>query len=145
MGCNSDYMEPNYKEAFSKTTAQLLVYVLTSQGKTDQIDKDLQKAASDPYGMVAKSDEMTARLCALVGKMGKREMNKIVYDGRNAQARELAGWWERHQAADAARMQKEAQQAAKVQQESADKKLVDQALKKLAPEEQAALKRVMKR
>lgn len=145
MGCRSDYLEPNENEKHTRSTAQLIIYVLETQGKGAQVDEKLKKAAQNVYGDVANSDALTSRLCQMVGKMKKKELDTIVYDGRNAQARELAAWWERHQVADAARIEREKKQAQEKTQQQSDEKLAQAALKKLSAEEQQALKRVMKR
>jgi len=52
-------------------------------------------------------DDLTAHLCDLCTNMGNVERNRLMYDGRNKDARRLADWWEEHQEADAAKAARE--------------------------------------
>lgn len=60
------------------------------------------------YGTYAGTptlDLFASALCELLSKIEENDAaaNKIIYDGRNKQARELAEWWEEHQKVDAQR------------------------------------------
>lgn len=100
MGCRSDYMEPTERELESIRVCGLLKYVIESTKlQIPKIDR-IKAVASSPYGNIASLDDDTALLCELIRNFTKDEMNSIVYDGRNSNARKLAEWWDAHQAAD---------------------------------------------
>jgi len=129
MGCRSDYMEQDGSEAFFQKTAKNLVYVLKSLNKP--VPKWISETAETYY---AKDPEgkLTPTLCGLIKKMTKAQVDKIVYDGRKPEARQLAEWWESHQKADDRRKQEDSEEKAK-------NKLKKQALKKLTSAERKAL------
>jgi hypothetical protein len=70
-------------------------------------------------------------LCALMQTLTKKQEDKIVYDGRNKNARNLANWWELHQEAD---KQREAGEKAEKQRQV----VKDAALTKLTADERQA-------
>ena len=107
MPCNSDYMEPNAIEKNTKQTAQNLVYVYKSLGK--DIPKAYKEAAESYYPNTKLLNEMVVHLCSILRQMPHDEMDKIVYDGRNSNARKLADWWDEHKKADEARIKKQKQ------------------------------------
>lgn len=129
MGCRSDYMEQTSSEQFVQKTAINLVYVLKSLKKS--VPKWVQKTANDYYAQDPE-DQLTPTLCGLIKKMTKAQLNKIVYDGRSPEARQLAQWWDEHQAADKRRSANKTEKAQK-------NKIKKQALKKLTTEEKKAL------
>lgn len=129
MGCRSDYMEQSSTEAFCQKTAQNIVYVLKSLKK--DVPKWIQETAEDYYAQDPQ-DKLTPTLCGLIKKMTSTQLDKIVYDGRKAEARQLAQWWEEHQKADERRQAEDAEKTAK-------EKLKKQALKKLTKAERKAL------
>jgi hypothetical protein len=104
MPCDSRYLEPNGKETKLKQTAQLLVYVLSSQGKT--VSKQLVAASSDIY---CRQDYVAA-LCAEIRKLSPNQLQYIMYDGHNPKARKLADWWDEHVEADRQRKRYEKEQ-----------------------------------
>lgn len=102
MACNGDYMNPNDAEINSKRVATLLVYVNEAIGKETMAY--VKKAAVDPYGSPKDLDDLTRKLCLRCSEMSPDDVQRIIYDGRNPLARDLAEWWEEHQRADAARI-----------------------------------------
>ena len=135
MGCRSDYMEPNASEVESKHVATLLLYVLAELKQTyvpDLID-ELKETANDVYGNLGKLDTHTSWLCEELGNMSEENKDKIIYNGRNKVARQLADWWDKHQEADKKRERKE-------MKEKGELKEIGIALDKLTPRERELLK-----
>lgn len=128
MPCVSDYMEPNGKERRLQQTAQLLMYVRYNTNSGIKVDNKLKRAAADIY---CKADYVP-ELCAAIRALSPEEVDRIVYDGRNPEARKLADWWEEHQAADAERLAKE-------QREKEEAAARERALAKLTQEERRLL------
>lgn len=126
MPCNSDYMNPTQKEQLLQETAKLLMYVFQKQKK--RIPGDLQDAVNDIY---CKEDYVST-LCQAIKAMSAQEMEKIVYDAKDATSRKLADWWEKHESADKERLQKETHSRKQM-------KLAKQAMKKLTEDEIEAL------
>lgn len=77
-------------------------------------------------------DENTRFLCSTIKGMKKWQLDKIVYDGHNKTARDLADWWEDHQERDRAR-EKEEEEKARV------RRVRKNALAKLTDEERKVL------
>lgn len=102
MPCNTDHMEPTVRERQMRNAAQVLLYVRTQRGKP--VDDMIRTAANDPYGGSIHEDNVVRMLCEEFRDMSDREMNRIVYDGRNREARRAADWWEEHQEEDAKRL-----------------------------------------
>lgn len=126
MPCDSSYMNPNCAEQDSKEAAEHLVYI--SSIKNIVLADWIKDAAKDFYGNQHKLNDIVVLLCKTISEMTEDEMNTIVYNGRSGQSRQLANWWETHQAADRKRIQKE----------EADKKrkeLIESARSKLTPAE----------
>jgi len=98
-------MEPNQTEAYSRETAKLAVYDCKAMGeRTDcSLPDFVETAAESMYGDPSKHNEITAVLCGLCRRMTPEQENRIIYDGRNPDARKLAEWWDNHKAVDAAR------------------------------------------
>lgn len=109
MPCRSDYDEPNARQAESKRVASHLLYLLPAIGlKPTKAETDEWKeAASEYYGNEPKVDNWTALLCSTIRSMSTAEQDKYIYDGKNAKARALADWWERHQQWDKERKAQE--------------------------------------
>lgn len=105
MPCNCDYMEPNAAEKNTKQTAQNLIYVYKSLGK--DIPSAYKDAAETYYPNIHLLNEIVIDLCSTIRQMTDEQRDKIIYDGRNSDARKLADWWEKHQKADEARIKKE--------------------------------------
>ena len=102
MPCNSDYMNPTHKEAQLQQTAKLLAFLL--QQCNLPVTKEVKDAAADAYCRW----DFTAELCARIHALSSGRLNAVVYNGRNSMSRQLADWWEKHQAADAERLAEEA-------------------------------------
>jgi hypothetical protein len=128
MGCRSDYLEATGLEKGLQQAAKLAVFV------------DNKLCGITPSAIVDQSKEYYSKdvgqvqyLCDKLTRMGEADRERIVYDAHNPVSRELAEWWETHQAADAARISKEqaiARQAA----------LLRSARAKLSPEELEAVR-----
>lgn len=103
MPCNSDHMEPTTRERQYREAAQLLIYVYRSLGLTP-IHPQLRADAASIYGGNHGEKNM-GTLCGLLKNMTEVQLAKIVYDGRNPEARRLADWWDEHKAEDAKREQ----------------------------------------
>jgi hypothetical protein len=131
MGCRSDYLEANAAETNSKEAAQHLVYVLTKLKQ--KVPEKITKAANEYYGNPSMLGAMVVQLCDILTNMDEEIRDAIVYNGKDKQARQLADWWDEHQAADKQRIAKETL-------EKERKALIAQAKKKLSPEEAEALK-----
>ncbi len=130
MPCRSDYMEPTSYECESRRAARCLRYLLTATGQ--RVPLEIARAANDPYGNTGLLEQFVVELCMRLSHMDEATRNRIVYDGRNKDARQLADWWDEHKTADEKR-QAEEREAARVQQ------LREVALAKLTPAEREAL------
>lgn len=109
MPCRSEYCEPSAREVESKRVCGLLVYLLELLG--DTVPAGYPDAAKSMYGRENILDEATAHLCQLCGDLTLDQKDTFMYDGRNAKARRLADWWDRHQAADRKREAEETREA----------------------------------
>ena len=89
-----------------------------------------EEAANDTW---CKAD-FVPELCKTIRGMNENQLNTIVYNGRDKTSRDLANWWEEHEAADRAR---EAQE----RKEAEEKALAQTAMQKISKEELAALKK----
>ena len=130
MPCNSNYMEPTLAEVNSKQVAVNLVYVCNMIGATPP--SKVVNAAASMYGDWRILDEMVVRLCGLISEMTDEDQSRIIYNGRNAEARKLAMWWDEHKAADLRRGEEEVAAAIQSQDKEA-------ALSKLTPYEKELL------
>lgn len=126
MPCTSDYPAPTPKEIELQRTAKLLIYVLEKTGR--KADALMKKTAEDCYA----NEDYVPKLCAMLKKMPEKVRDKLVYDARNKTSRELADWWEEHQAADLRQRREE-------QEQKEREKLAAQARMKLTPAERKAL------
>lgn len=109
MPCNSEYMNPNAQEAESKKVAGLIVYANQKLGETP--DPSIVSIADNYYGAPAQCDYLTSILCTICRKLMDDERERVIYDAHDPKARELADWWERHQAHDQEREAAEAHAA----------------------------------
>lgn len=126
MPCNSDYLDPNAREVELKRAAGLLVFILERTGQS--VTRELRETANDSY---AKRDYV-ATLCSVLKRLNSKEFDDVVYNARDKQSRDLADWYEEHEAADRAREHQEKSAAL-------DKKIKRQALSKLSAEERRVL------
>tara|TARA_B100000614_G_scaffold262909_1_gene300658 strand:+ start:165439 stop:165924 length:486 start_codon:yes stop_codon:yes gene_type:complete len=102
-------MEPNAREAESQRVAQHLLYILPALER--QVPPGVGAAASSIYGDRDSLDEWTALLCSTCKEVESDppSAEAYLYNGRKAQARRLADWWDQHKAADARREEAEAE------------------------------------
>lgn len=128
MPCRSDYMDPTHKEQQLQRTAQLLKYVYETLEQP--VSAKLNEAAQDCY---CKQDYVP-ELCKTIRGMPARQLNKVVYNARDRVSRDLADWWEEHEAADRKREARE-------RKEAEEKALAESAKQKISREELAALKK----
>lgn len=100
MPCNSDHLKASQFETESRIACQCLVYVLPLLSRFPEkwiID------GCGYYGLrcdKALTDRAFSMLCDICSNMSEDEANKIIWDGRNSNARRLADWWENHQKED---------------------------------------------
>ncbi|MHC4406344.1 MAG: hypothetical protein ACYTG0_42475 [Planctomycetota bacterium] len=130
MPCRSDYQDPTGQELESKRVCSLLVYL--HRRLELKIPQWIHDAAASDYGNLARLDEATRLLCATCRSLTEAQVEEVIYDARNAKARKLASWWERHQEWDRRRLEEE--QKARNQE-----RIRREVLKKLTPEEIRAL------
>ncbi len=108
MPCNSDYMAPTRYELEIVATAKLLKYIALDLGL--EVSPAVKLLSEDRnYHKVTRpvGDELVATLCKTLHDLDAETVDRLVYGNRCREARELANWWEEHQAADAAREAKE--------------------------------------
>lgn len=106
MPCNSDYLKPRPAEVESRRAAKLLVYVHRSLGRISTATWIVQ-AAESSYGNEQRLNDLVRLLCEACQDLTDDERDRIMYNGRKAEARQLADWWESHLAADEARVSRE--------------------------------------
>jgi hypothetical protein len=94
-------------EEYNKLTAELLVYLRQQVGQ--DVNGSIHADAQNYYG----GADYTRDLCEILRSLSESDVDKIVYNARNAMARKLADWWEEHQEADRKREAKEAEEAKK--------------------------------
>jgi hypothetical protein len=123
-------MDPTRHEVESKLACECLAYALPALGKP--VPEWVATAAREYYGNPERLNEATVMLCTLCREMTEAQKSAVIYDGRNAKARALAGWWEEHQKADVEREAREHE----AKEREATKKA---ALAKLTAEERKAL------
>ena len=73
------------------------------------IPKEYKEAAESYYPNTKLLNEMVVDLCSTIRQMTDEQRDKIIYDGRNSDARKLADWWDEHKKADEARIKKQKQ------------------------------------
>lgn len=126
MPCTCDYPEPSRRQREVKRTAKLLIFIRDQFPDSPDflIPRGCRAVANDDYPDVTLADKYTRALC----RMCKRLPDSFIYNGRDKQCRALADWWDEHQAMDAARKKREAEEAAK-------NKRIAKAKAKLTPQE----------
>lgn len=105
MPCSSDGYEPNTIQAESRLAAHLLCYVYLWTHK--RIEPWIAEASQDTHGNSRRADELISMLCSACKTMSDNDKDRIMYNGRNKDARMLADWWERHQEIDRQREEEE--------------------------------------
>lgn len=126
MPCNSDGYEPTDREYQLQRTARLLVYAAEKIGRP--VKPEWEMAAADPY---CKMD-LVPELCSFLRGLEPPVFDSIVYDARSKQSRDLADWWEEHEAHDRDREAREKAEAKR-------QKLAASGMAKLTPAERKAL------
>ena len=100
-------MEPTGREIESRKVAGHLCYLFTALKQKGNITDDMNKAKDESYGNITEVDNWTALLCKTIRSMSDADKDVIVYNGKKAETRALADWWERHQAWDKKRKAQE--------------------------------------
>lgn len=106
MPCNSEHMNARPNEVLSRETARHIVYLNEKLGQ--ETPAYIATAAKEYYGDENRVDEIVALLCTTIRGMTPEQVDTIVYNGKDAHARDLANWWDEHQKADAIREAAEA-------------------------------------
>lgn len=89
-------MNPSNKELRLRKNCQLYVYVLVSQGK--EVPEEIQECAhSYDYDFLV---DCVKQLSDEIEGLDSDTFEKIVNNKESNEARELAYWWEMHQAAN---------------------------------------------
>lgn len=127
MPCNSDYMAQTPREHSFQKAASLIVYVCRQL----HIKCPAKFQVADTY--YSTNVGQVERLCEMIRAMTDEERDRIVYNARSKESRDLADWWEIHLAADQKREAEENAVATR-------KVLAEQAKTKLSPAELKALK-----
>lgn len=104
MPCNSDYLEPTRTEIEHHRAAKLIVYVHSKMGiHTAPWVRDI---AEGPVNGSADREhwddweKLIPGLCAALRELPSEERERIVYNAHDPMSRDLAYWWEEHEAAD---------------------------------------------
>ena len=124
-------MEPDKSEKNSQETAYLIRFILNY--RKENVPQWIKFASENSYGDVGRLNDLVVWLCDLCTHMEKWEQDEIIYNGRNADSRRLANWWDEHQKADEVRLKKETVEAERKQTLRAS------GLAKLTRDEQEAL------
>ncbi len=103
MPCTTDYIEPSKRSKELRRAAKLLIYIRERIG--GDVESWLLSEAANEH---ASDDRSVTELCAALKEMTPELLDQVVYDARSREARDLADWWEDHQAADAERERNEA-------------------------------------
>jgi len=122
--------DPTKEQAATHIAARLLRYVNGKLGvKTPE---NIVKAAETEFVTTANYKTLAPMLCEKISAMNDALREQIVYNVRDPLSRELANWWEKHEAEDQKRLRAELQ-------EKKDKKARDKAIAKLTPRERKLL------
>lgn len=131
MPCASEHLEPHEDEKQRRRRANLFIYVENTRarltGTTADIPDSIYKQAKHIYGEGNPCD-ITEQLCTLMKSLPDDLREQIVYNARDAHARDLANWWEDHLRIDV-------QREAREQQAVTDKQIRETAKAKLTPHE----------
>lgn len=120
MPCQCYYMAPSERERESIEVAEFLLrlrndFKLEVDGGSKWTKKALREITNSTYGSLEEVDDLTEELCALCRAIETdRELaDKVIYDGRSKQSRDLANWWQEHQKLDKKREQRKSRPRAK--------------------------------
>jgi hypothetical protein len=130
MTCLGNLLVPSEQQFESRRVCELIVYLF----KRISIHPPywVIDAANECYGDVRRLDEATKILCEACRSLNEGQVNVFIYDGRNAGARRLADWWDRHQELDRRRVDEEEKSRNKIL-------LRARAIRKLTVEERQAI------
>lgn len=138
MGCRSEYMEANDREKESRLVAELLCILLSKIGQHAP-SSSIREMAEHIYGDINRIDEVTALLCKALGSLTEEQLDAYVYNGRDADARRLASWWDRHQEFDRKRKELEERQKNADELRAKTAKLIASVKTKITQEEWEAV------
>jgi len=102
MPCRYDEPEPDTRQLHLQRSAKLLIFVKTRLQQ--RIPAWLEAQASSRF---ADDERCVTDLCALLKGMSDVERDRLIYDARDRDSRDLADWWEDHLREDAAREARE--------------------------------------
>ena len=128
MPCRVD--PPTNEQEATHIVARLLRYVNGKLGV--DTPPNIAKAAENEFVTTANYKTLAPMLCSKISALDDTLRNQIVYNARDPLSRELANWWEKHEAEDQKRLREELQ-------EKKDKKARDKAIAKLTPRERKLL------
>lgn len=123
MPCRSDYMEPTAAEKHRRDAAKLAVYLDGATGV--QTPPAVERTLDNAY---PTSDVAVEYLCRRLRSLSEDEVNTVVYNGRSADARRLADWYEAHKVED---QKREAIEARRVERMNLSRSIIA----KLSPAE----------
>lgn len=105
MPCDSSYLAPRDSEIESKRCAENIRF--TFNALDIRCPLWVRNASISHYGNEDRLEEMVIILCDLCTKMTDKQKEKIIYNGKCKESRQLADWWDEHQEADKERKEKE--------------------------------------
>ena len=108
MPCDSGPSGRSEREAAIREAAQLYRYACRKIPR--ECPAWVLKEADDYYTSDDR-DKIIPMLCALIRGLNEDQLNRIVYNARDADSRRLADWWERHLEIDRRREEKERTEA----------------------------------
>lgn len=101
MPCTSAYLEPSAQERDRQNAARLYAYVIEKTAKYPKESPTYRQAvaaAKEPY---QPTDYYIQILCGCLREMDVKVREALLYgDPKDRTARQLATWWEDHEAAD---------------------------------------------
>lgn len=102
MPCRSDHLEQNGREKALQQTSNLLEYAMGELALRG-VNHHVPRAALDPSGSTYYAQDVgqVQALCRLIRNMTDEDREAVVYNAHSVKSRQLAAWWEAHEAADA--------------------------------------------
>lgn len=91
------YQEPESSSVYESRRVANLIIIL---------NKKLRKKTEDTiikYSTASYEDhceELTPILCGMIKKLSKDDKDKYIYNGKDANCRKLADWWDEHKLMD---------------------------------------------
>ena len=105
MGCRNDYMAANEREIASRRFCRMLDYLFVAIGR--EVPAWAAKGKDEYYGAPEHVNDATVLMCAAIREMSDEQRELVIYDAHSPVARELATFWEQHEAEDRKREAKE--------------------------------------